>query len=142
MTESSIKVSEIEIKKMQNTEPYRRPFSKLEVKFRFSDSQDYATHRSYVERVLTKVIPNSRISSSCEYGGYHVRQNVNGSSTDKRTRFSITDSSKPQEVLVQCYEIKPDLAKEYINKVINLLKNEFKEPGIEVKGESLLDGKN
>jgi hypothetical protein len=143
MPDNSITVSGIEIQKMQTTESYRRPFSKLEIKINFSDSSAYTVHRDYVGSILTKAIPYSRISSSCEYGGHYLRQNVNGSDTEKRTRFSITDTSQtPNQVLVQCNEIRPELAKDYISKVIRLLKQEFEGEQIEVKGENLLDGKN
>lgn len=141
MAEGPIKVSAIEIRKMTGTQPYMRPFSKLEVEFHFSDSHDYETHRRVVEEALTKVIPNSRTSSSCEYGGIYIRQDVSG--TEKRTPFSITDtSSTPRGVLVQCYRIKPELAREYISKVVESLKATFKDDGIRIEGENLLYGKS
>jgi len=143
MSNESVKVSEIQIEKVENPEPYQSTLSKLQVKFNFSDSGDYKRHRDYVEEILTKAIPHSRISSSCEYGGHHLRQDVDGSSINKRTRFSITDTSPtPRQILIRCYEIKPDLASEYLRRVISLIRKDFETSGVQVKGEDLLNGKN
>ncbi|MBN2094522.1 MAG: hypothetical protein JW727_00590 [Candidatus Aenigmarchaeota archaeon] len=134
----------IEISETQNRPTYMRTFSPLKVTVNFPKDGlgSSSGGMDYIRGALLKAVPNSERCGSCRVGGEYIRENVNGSSTDPRTRFSITGTSEGDrdKVIITCEHIPPDLALRYLGSFLGGLETDHGNK-IPITGRNLLGGK-